>query len=378
MTYRIPFNRASMIGREFDYIKDAISRNHISGNGHYTRKCRKLLESELGAACALLTTSCTHALEMSALLLDIRPGDEVILPSYSFVSTVNAFVLRGAIPVFCDIRSDTLNINENLIEALITPRTRVIVVVHYAGVGCEMDRILEIALKNGLQVVEDNAHGLFGRYRGRPLGTFGVLATQSFHETKNFSCGEGGALLINDEKLIDKATAVWEKGTDRTRFFQGKVDKYSWVSLGSNYQPSDMLAAFLYAQLEARTRIQARRQRIWEHYDNRLSDWAQANDVRLPIVPAYCDQTYHMYYLIMPSSYARHALIKRLKLRGILSVFHYSPLHLSKMGRCLGAGNPDCPITEDLSARLLRLPFFTDLSETDQDMVVEAITAFTP
>ena len=378
MTYRIPFNRISMTGRELDYIKDAITRNHISGNGHYTRQCHQLLESELGTACALLTTSCTDALEMSALLLDIRPGDEVILPSYAFVSTVNAFVLRGAVPVFCDIRSDTLNIDENLIEALITSRSRAIIVIHYAGVGCEMAGILEIASRHGLPVVEDNAHGLFGRYHGRLLGTFGVLATQSFHESKNFTCGEGGALLINDENLIKKATAVWENGTDRTRFFQGEVDKYTWVSLGSSYQPSEMLAAFLYAQLEARTRIQDRRRRIWQHYDSRLEDWAQANDVRLPVVPAYCDQTYHMYYLIMPSCSARQELIHRLKLRGILGVFHYAPLHLSKMGRCHGSGNPECPITEDLSARLLRLPFFNDLSEADQNVVVEETMAFTP
>ncbi|MCI0644324.1 MAG: dTDP-4-amino-4,6-dideoxygalactose transaminase, partial [Chloroflexi bacterium] len=257
--YKIPFNKPFVAGDEFRYMAQAMERGHISGDGYFSKQCHGLLEESLGVRRALLTTSCTHALEMAALLLDIRPGDEVIIPSFTFVSAANAFVLRGARPVFADIRPDTLNIDESQLEGLITPRTKAIVVMHYGGVGCEMDAIMEIAGRHGVAVVEDNAHGLFGKYRGRYLGTFGCLATLSFHETKNFSCGEGGALLINDAALVERAEIIREKGTDRSRFFRGQVDKYTWVDVGSSYLSSDLLAAFLYAQLEAREEIQARR-----------------------------------------------------------------------------------------------------------------------
>jgi dTDP-4-amino-4,6-dideoxygalactose transaminase len=375
-SYSIPFNRPCFAGNEQTYIAQAITNGQISGDGAFTLKCRTLLERELGSASALLTTSCTHALEMAALLLDTRPGDEVIVPSFTFVSTINAFVLRGAHPVFCDIRPDTLNLDETRIEQLITARTKTIVPVHYAGVGCEMDAILEIAARHNLAVVEDNAHGLFGKYKGRNLGTFGCLATQSFHETKNFFCGEGGALLINDIRYIERAEILREKGTNRNRFFRGQVDKYTWVDVGSSYLPSEILAAFLYAQLEARERIQSSRRRIWEYYLAHLSEWACAPGVRLPIVPSYCDQPYHMFYLLLPSLEWRQALIGHLKDRGILSVFHYQPLHLSEMGQRFGGQAGDCPVTEDASDRLLRLPFYNDLTEADQARVVAAIHAF--
>jgi dTDP-4-amino-4,6-dideoxygalactose transaminase len=375
-SYAVPFNRPYCSGKEGEYIAQAIANGHISGDGAFSRECHALLERELGVAKALLTTSCTHALEMAALLLDIHPGDEVIVPSFTFVSTINAFVLRGARPVFVDIRPDTLNLDERRLERLITPRTRAIVPVHYAGVGCEMDEILTIARRHDVAVVEDNAHGLFGKYQGRYLGTFGALATQSFHETKNFSCGEGGALLINDPRFVERAEIIREKGTNRSRFFRGQVDKYTWVDLGSSYLPSDLLAAFLYAQLEARPEIQARRRRVWEFYDAHLRDWAVQYGVGLPIVPAHCQQSYHMYYLLLPSLAQRQALIAHLKVRGILAVFHYLPLHLSDMGRRYGGRSGDCPVTEDVSDRLLRLPFYNDLTTDDQLRVVQAIMEF--
>lgn len=370
---RIPFNRPSVAGNEMEYMAKALASGHISGDGEYTRQCQAMLEASLGVRKALLTTSCTHALEMAAILLDTREGDEVILPTFTFVSTVNAFVLRGARPVFADIRPDTLNIDEERVERLVTPRTKAIVVVHYAGVGCEMDPILEIARRKGVAVVEDNAHGLFGQYRSRNLGTLGVFATLSFHETKNFSCGEGGALLINDPAYIDRAEIIREKGTNRSRFFRGQVDKYSWVDIGSSYVLSDMLAAFLYAQLEARELIQAKRRRIWHYYEEHLREWADENGVRLPVIPEHCLQSFHMFYLLMPSLQARQSLIRKLKERGVLAVFHYLPLHLSEMGRRLGGREGDCPVAEDLSDRLLRLPFYNDLSEDDLAWIVQAI-----
>jgi dTDP-4-amino-4,6-dideoxygalactose transaminase len=374
--YHIPFNKSSLTGNEFRYISEAIEQGHISGDGAYTKKCHALLEQSLGVAKVLLTTSCTHALDMTALLLDVQPGDEVIVPSFTFVSTVNAFVLRGAHPIFIDIRPDTLNLNETQLERLITPRTKAIVPVHYAGVGCEMDTILEIAARHGVAVVEDNAHGLFGKYKGRYLGTLGCMATQSFHETKNITCGEGGALLINDPQYAQRAEIIREKGTNRGRFFRGEVDKYTWVDLGSSYLPSDILAAFLYAQLEHREQIQAKRRQVWEYYSEHLSGWAHDHGVRLPSVPADCEQSYHMFYLLLPSLKQRQALIAHLKARGILSVFHYLPLHLSDMGRRFGGTEGDCPVTEDVSERLLRLPFFNSLTETDQATVVAAIHEF--
>lgn len=363
-------------GKELEYIAQAIQNRHISGDGPFTKRCQSLLERELGVAKALLTTSCTHALEMAAFLLDIQPGDEVIVPSFTFVTTINAFVIRGAKPVFIDIRPDTLNLDENLLEGLITPRTKAILPVHYAGVACEMDIICATAAKHGLVIVEDNAHGLFGRYKGRNLGTFGCMATQSFHETKNITCGEGGALLLNDPALIERAEIVREKGTNRSRFFRGQVDKYTWVDLGSSYLPSDILAAFLYAQLEARHEIQAQRKRIWEYYHTHLQDWAQRSGTRLPVVPEGCEQPYHMYYLLLPSLAYRTALIEHLKSRGILSVFHYLPLNTSEMGRKLGAQPGDCPVTENVSDRLLRLPFFNRLAESDQAYIIQSIQEF--
>lgn len=372
----LPFNRPCLIGTEEQYIAQVFANGHASGDGPFTMRCHTLLEEQLGAHKALLTTSCTHALEMAALLLDIQPGDEVIIPDFTFVSTVNAFVLRGARPVFADIRPDTLNLDESQLERLITPRTRAVVPVHYAGVGCEMDAILEIAGRHQVVVVEDNAHGLFGKYKGRYLGTFGRLATQSFHETKNFTCGEGGALLINDPQYVERAEIIREKGTNRSRFFRGQVDKYTWVDVGSSYLPSDILAAYLFAQLEAREQIQARRERIWHGYDECLSGWAAARGVGLPFVPQHCEQAYHMYYLLMPTLEERQGLIEHLRARDILSVFHYLPLHLSDMGQSFGGRPGDCPVTESISDRLVRLPFFNDLTEGDQMRIIEAIQAF--
>jgi len=369
----IPFNRPVLAGKEVEYIQHAIDNLHISGDGKFTKRCSAVLEQELGVPKVLLTTSCTHALEMSAMLLDIRPGDEVIVPSFTFVSTINAFVLRGARPVFIDIRPDTLNMDESQIERLITPRTRAIVVVHYAGVGCEMDSVLRVSNRRRIPVVEDNAHGLFGKYRGKHLGTFGCLAAQSFHETKNFSCGEGGALIINDSQYVERAEIIREKGTNRSRFFRGQVDKYTWVDIGSSYLPSDILAAFLCAQLEAREKIQSTRRKIWEYYYEHLHDWARERGVRLPIVPAHCEQSYHMFYLIVPSLGHRQSLIEHLKEKKIQSVFHYLPLHLSDMGRKFGGVKGQCPVTEDVSDRLLRLPFFNSLTVEMQSRVCDAI-----
>ena len=282
----------------------------------------------------------------------------------------------GARPIFADIRSDTLNLDEHQIEHLISKRTKAILPVHYAGVGCEMDIIGEVAHQHRIAVVEDNAHGLFAKYRGRLLGTFGVMATQSFHETKNFSCGEGGALIINDRSYLERAEIIREKGTDRSRYFRGQVDKYTWVDIGSSYLPSDLLAAFLFGQLERRNYIQDRRRQIWEYYHEQLKEWAEDNHVCLPYVPEYCEQAYHMFYMIMPSLSARQALIAHLKNNGILSVFHYIPLHLSDMGRHFGGEPGDCPITEDISDRLIRLPFYVDLSFSEQDQVIDAICMF--
>jgi dTDP-4-amino-4,6-dideoxygalactose transaminase len=372
----IPFNRPSLTGNELSYIAQAVERGHISGDGYFTKQVHAYLEEAVGVKKALLTTSCTHALEMSALLLDIQPGDEVICPDFTFVSTINAFVLRGARPVFVDVRPDTLNLDENLLEAAITPRTKAILLVHYGGVGCEMDTIMAIANRHGIPVVEDNAHGLFARYKGQNLGTFGVMATQSFHETKNFQCGEGGALLINDPQYIERAEIIREKGTNRSRFFRGQVDKYSWVDVGSSYLPSDVLAAFLYSQLQERDNIQASRKRIWDFYNDQLTDWADAHDVMLPTVPDYCEQAYHVFYMLLPSLESRQAFIAHLKKNDILSVFHYLPLHLSDMGRKFGGQPGDCPITERMSDCLVRLPFYNALTETDQARVVETICSF--
>ncbi|HUA58568.1 MAG TPA: dTDP-4-amino-4,6-dideoxygalactose transaminase [Verrucomicrobiae bacterium] len=375
---RIPFNRPYSTGREFDFIREAIEGGHISGDGRFSRQCQALLESITGCHRVLLTTSCTDALEMTALLLNLQPGDEVIVPSFTFVSGANAYSLRGARIVFADIRQDTLNLDETQLDARINARTRAILAVHYAGVGCEMDAILASASRHGIAVIEDNAHGLFGRYRGRNLGTFGQMATLSFHETKNVSCGEGGALLLNDPALVERAEILREKGTNRSRFFRGLVDKYTWVDLGSSFLPSDVLAAFLYAQLEARDSIQAARKRVWSTYAEGLRDWAAANGVRLPVIPSHCEQPYHMFYLILPTAASRDALISHLGDRGMLAVFHYLPLHLSEMGIQRGGRPGQCPVTEDLSARLIRLPFYNGFAESDQARVIDAVLEFRP
>ena len=372
----IPFNQPSLWGNEIEYVLAAITRGHVSGDGDFTKRCHALLEKVLGVSKVFLTTSCTDALEMAALLLEIGPGDEVIVPSFTFVSTVNAFVMRGAIPVFADIRPDTLNLDERLLAQKITARTKAIVPVHYAGVGCEMEAIMRLAGERGIAVVEDNAHGLFARYRGRQLGTFGALATQSFHETKNITCGEGGALLINDPKYQERAEILREKGTNRSLFFRGQVDKYSWVDLGSSYLPSDMLSAFLLAQLEARDQIQESRQRCWEYYRRELGEWAAARSARLPFVPPHCDHPAHMFYLIMRTLDERQALIAHLRRCGIVSVFHYLPLHLSVMGQRYGAKAGDCPVTEDVSDRLIRLPLFGKMTDEQLLAVVTAVREF--
>jgi dTDP-4-amino-4,6-dideoxygalactose transaminase len=373
---KVDFNRPIPVGNEFEYIQQAIENAHISGDGKFTKKCHALLEEQMGVSKVLLTTSCTHALEMSAILLGIQPGDEVIIPDFTFVSTVNAFVLRGATPCFIDIRPDTLNMDESKLDALITPRTKAIVPVHYAGVGCEMEPIMAIANTHGIAVVEDNAHGLFGKYRGKYLGTFGSMATQSFHETKNFTCGEGGALLINDRELVERGEIIREKGTNRARFFRGQVDKYTWVDIGSSYLPSDLLAAFLYAQLEQREKIQQRREQVWDTYFTGLKDWASGHDVWLPYVPDHCEQAYHMFYLLLPSLDARQRLIMYLRERGIYSVFHYLPLHLSDMGQKYGGRAGDFPVTERVSDQLVRLPFHNALTSIEQEIVIEAIREF--
>lgn len=372
----ISFNRPALMGREIEYIMRAVLSEHASGGGPFSRRCQEFLEEQLGVPSVFLTTSCTDALEMTGLLLDIAPGDEVILPAFTFVSSANAFVLRGAKPVFIDIRPDTLNLDETKLEALITPRTRAIVAVHYAGVGCEMDVIGEIAGRHGIPVIEDNAHGLFGKYRGKYLGTFGQLATLSFHETKNFSCGEGGALLINDTNFTERAEILRDKGTDRSRFFRGQVDKYTWVDVGSSFLPSDLLAAFLFAQLEARDKVFEARSRIWHYYDRNLRHWAQEAGVRQPVVPSHCAQSFHMYYLLMPDLPTRQAFIGHLRSHNIHAVFHYLPLNASPMGARFGAGPGDCPVTEDVSDRLVRLPFFNDLSEGELDRVVASVVSF--
>ncbi|MDQ7027804.1 MAG: dTDP-4-amino-4,6-dideoxygalactose transaminase [Anaerolineae bacterium] len=377
MTYKIPFNKPVTVGSEMDYIQQAIHSGHISGDGLFTKKSHQLLEDILGVPQVLLTTSCTHALEMSALLLDFQAGDEVIVPSFTFVSSINAFVLRGAKPVFADIRPDTLNIDESKLESLITKRTKAIVIVHYGGVACEMDTIMEIANRHGIAVVEDNAHALFGKYKGKYLGTFGKFATQSFHETKNIQCGEGGALIINDPELMERAEIIREKGTNRSRFFRGQIDKYTWVDVGSSYLPSDMLAAFLYAQLEERETIQATRKHIYDTYVENLSDWAEEHHVQTPFVPDHVDHAYHNYFLLLPSLEVRTRLIAYLKNKGILAVFHYLPLHLSDMGQEFGGKAGDCPVTEDIADKLLRLPFYNSMTDDDIQAVVQALHDFT-
>jgi dTDP-4-amino-4,6-dideoxygalactose transaminase len=369
----IPFNRAFVTGNELRYVGEALESGHPAGAGPFSRRCESMLEEITGAKRALLTTSCTDALEMAAMLLDIKPGDEVIVPSFTFVSTANAFVLRGAIPRFCDVRPDTLNLDEEKVEELVTPRTRAIVLVHYAGVGCKTESITVLAHKKGFSVVEDNAHGLFGRYQGRALGSIGALATLSFHETKNVSSGEGGAILINDDSYVTRAEILREKGTDRSRFFRGEIDKYSWVDIGSSFLPSEITAACLAAQLESYADIQRRRKAIWTFYYESLAGWSASSGARLPVIPAECDQPYHLFYVLAPERDLRDRWIRALHDRGVDAVFHYVPLHLSTMGARFGGRAGDCPVSEDASERLIRLPLYSGMTESEMAQVVDAV-----
>ncbi len=373
---RIPFNRVAPAGREQEYVSSAIASGYLAGDGQFARRCERLLEELTGTHRAMLAPSCTAALEMSALLLDISPGEEVVLPAFTFVSTANAFVLRGARPVFADVSADTLCLDPTSVERVLRPGTRAIVAVHYAGVACQMEALAELAGASRAALIEDNAHGLLGRYRGKPLGSFGALATQSFHETKNITCGEGGALLINDPSLVERAEIIREKGTDRSRFFRGQVDKYTWADIGSSFLASDLQAAFLLAQLEERAAIQADRARIWNRYARELAGWARATGAQLPTVPAGSEHPSHLFYILMPTEAERDALIGHLARHQVQAVFHYLPLHLSPMGRRWGYRAGDLPVTESVSGRLLRLPLFRTLSEAEQDRVVESVCSY--
>lgn len=370
--WKIPFNRPALVGKELEYVRQAIEEGHISGGGDFTARSQLLLRDLLNAEAVMLTTSGTHALEMAALVLDIKPGDEVIIPSFTFVSTANAFALRGARIVFSDVRMDTLNMDDELLPSLITERTKAVVPVHYGGVACEMDAILNVCGARSIPVVEDNAHGLFATYRDIYLGTLGRMAALSFHETKNVTCGEGGALIINDPSLVPSAEVIRDKGTDRSRFLRGEVDKYTWVSPGSSYQPSDMLAAYLLAQLEKREEIAQKRMKLWNGYKEGLAGWAAANDARLPSVPDQCRHSAHVFYLIMPDHRSRDALMDKLRAEGILAVFHYQPLHLSEMAEY----NIECPNSVSVASRILRLPLYHDLDEDEQALVIRSVKEF--
>jgi dTDP-4-amino-4,6-dideoxygalactose transaminase len=362
-----PFNRPYLTGREFVYIAEAHANGMLAGDGSFTKKCHALLEHSIGCAEALLTHSCTAALEMSALLAELQPGDEVIMPSYTFTSTANAFVLRGAVPVFVDIRADTLNLDETLVEAAITPRTRAIVPVHYAGVACEMDTLVDIARRHRLLLIEDAAQGYGSSYRGRPLGSIGDLGCLSFHETKNVISGEGGALLVNTASLAERAEIIREKGTNRSAFFRGQVDKYTWVDVGSSYLPGELIAAFLFAQLEKGDDILRRRLGIWQHYHHSLADLEQRGWIRRPIVPAHCAHNAHMYYVLLPSLAVRQEVIARMRAGGVAPVFHYVPLHSAPAGRRFGRVATAMVQTDTLSERLLRLPLWIGV---DRELVL--------
>jgi dTDP-4-amino-4,6-dideoxygalactose transaminase len=367
----IPFNKPYMTGRELWYVAKAHANGHLSGDGQYTKNCHDWLEARTGTNKALLTHSCTAALEMAAILAGITSGDEVIMPSYTFVSTANAFVLRGATPVFVDIRKDTLNIDEQLIEAAITDRTRAVVPVHYAGVGCDMETIMALARRHGLLVIEDAAQGIMASYQGRPLGSMGHFGTLSFHETKNIISGEGGALLVNDQAYAERAEIIREKGTNRSRFFRGEVDKYTWVDVGSSFLPSELVAAFLMAQMDEADTITTRRMQIWDCYHDQFSKLETSGALRRPIVPPECKHNAHMYYILLPDEPSRVRLIAGLKARNIHSVFHYIPLHSSPMGQRVGRTVGNMAITEDISERLLRLPLW--IGEDIAEEVVKAV-----
>ena len=376
--FKIPFNRADIGKHDIELLSESISAGHISGNGPFTKRAEEQITKTLGNDRTLLTTSCTHALEMSALLLRLKPGDEVIVPTFTFVSTASAFMLYGAKPVFVDVRQDTLNIDLDQAEAAITTRTRAICVVHYGGVACEMDRLTKLAKDHNLILIEDNAHGLFAKYRGKYLGTFGALATQSFHETKNITCGEGGALVINDASLAERAEILREKGTDRTKFLRGQVDKYTWVDVGSSWVISDLLAAILFGQLSRADEIYEQRMKIWNRYHNELQSWAAKHDVTLPTVPEGCEHTGHVYHLRFQHGVQRDKFIENLKQLGIYAVFHYQPLHLSTVGRTLGGRDGQFPVTESAGDCLVRLPLFNSLTSDEQTYIIDSIKVFNP
>lgn len=369
---RIPFNRPRPVGNEIEYIHQAIENGHLSGNGIFTKRCQAWLQERVGCAKVLLTQSCTAALEMSAILADIQPGDEIIMPSFTFVSTANAFVLRGGVPVFVDIRPDTLNIDEKRIAEAITPKTKAIVPVHYAGVGCEMDDILALAEEHGLFVIEDAAQGIESQYRGQALGSFGTFSALSFHETKNVSSGEGGALIINDKSFVDRAEIIWEKGSDRARFFRGQVDKYTWVDIGASYLPSELTAAFLYGQFEKIEWIGKRRLQIWQKFHDAFEEVESIGIARRPVIPSQCRHNAHIYYLLLPDLEKRTAFIEELKGKGIQAIFHYIPLHSSPAGRRWGRTNGNLPVTEETSDRLVRLPLWIGMSEDEIDDVISS------
>ena len=372
----LPFNKPYLAGRELEYMVRAHAGGRLAGNGPFTRRCQALLREKLGAPCALLTHSGTAALEMAALLLDIQPGDEIVMPSFTFVSTANAFALRGGVPVFVDIRPDTLNVDEKLLAAAVTDRTRAVAVVHYAGVACEMDEILRLAEERGLAVVEDAAQGFGAAYRGRPLGTLGRLGALSFHETKNVISGEGGALLVNDPDLTARAEIIWEKGTDRTRFERGEIDKYTWRDIGSSYLPSEITAAFLQAQLEAAEEITAARLEYWHFYHDRLAALERQGRLRRPAAPPECQPNGHIYYILLNSAAERADFLAFLRARGIHGVFHYVPLHSSPAGRRYGRAAGELPVTDDLADRLVRLPLWNGLDEDILARVVGAVEDF--
>lgn len=373
MTEKIHFNRPFMTGKELYYIAEAKFGNMLAGDGPFTKRCHEWLEHKSGCDKALLTHSCTAALEMAALLLDIKPGDEVIMPSYTFVSTANAFVLRGGVPVFVDIREDTLNLDERLVEVAITPRTRAIVPVHYAGVACEMDAIMAIAKRHGLKVVEDAAQGVMASYKGRVLGSIGDLGAYSFHETKNVIAGEGGALLVNDPALATRAEIIREKGTDRSRFFRGEVDKYTWQEVGSSFLPGELIAAFLWAQLEEAENITNQRLAIWQRYHELMEPLEQKGLLRRPIVPVDCQHNGHMYYVLLAPGIDRQKILSELKKSDIYSVFHYVPLHSSPGGQRYGRAHGELEVTIRQSERLVRLPLWVGLSAEQQGRIVEVL-----
>ena len=370
---RIPFNRPYVVGQEFSYIQDAISRGKLSGNGFYADRCARWLEQRTRASRAFMTPSCTAALEMCATLAGIEPGDEVIMPSFTFVSTANAFVGRGGVPVFVDVRPDTLSVSAAAIEAAVTPRTKAVVVVHYAGVGCEMDEIMAVARAHGLLVIEDAAHALLSRYRGRELGGIAQLGTLSFHETKNIHCGEGGALLVNDPDLVQRAEIVQEKGTNRARFFRGEVDKYTWVDTGSSHLISEVATAFLWAQLERAEQLTAGRLAIWDAYHEAFEPLEAEGLARRPVIPDEADHNGHMYHLLLPGPELQMPLIEALKEDGVHAVFHYVPLHSSPAGRRYGRAHGELAVTDDVSTRIVRLPLWYGLTDEEIERVIRSV-----